>query len=64
MMMELRQPLSAGDVFPMTLIFEKAGRIDVEIPVRAPGDIPAEAVPSSAAIEDMGDNGDSMHESH
>lgn len=64
MMMELRQPLAAGDVFPMTLVFEKAGRVDVEIPVRAPGDIPAEAVPSSTVVEDMGDNADSMHESH
>ena len=40
MMMELRQPLKAGDSFPMTLIFEKAGPVEVAVPVRAPGDMP------------------------
>jgi copper(I)-binding protein len=64
MMMELRQPLAAGDTFPMTLVFEKAGRIDVEIPVRAPGDIPAAAVQPTSMIEDMSDSNDTMHEGH
>lgn len=40
MMMELRQPLRAGDSFPMTLVFEKAGPIEIAVPVRAPGDMP------------------------
>jgi copper(I)-binding protein len=33
MLMELAGPLKAGDKFPMTLVFEKAGSITVEIQV-------------------------------
>lgn len=40
MMMELRQPLKAGESFPMTLVFEKAGSVEIAVPVRAPGDMP------------------------
>lgn len=43
MMMELRQPLVAGESFPMTLTFEKAGAVEVSIPVRPAGDIPKQA---------------------
>ena len=48
MMMELRQPLRAGDSFPMTLVFEKAGPVEVAVPVHAPGDGPKTAHKTSA----------------
>lgn len=35
MMAGLRQPLKAGDSFPLTLQFEKAGKIEVAVPVQA-----------------------------
>jgi copper(I)-binding protein len=37
MLMGLRAPLHAGDSFPMTLVFEKAGRLSLEVEVRALG---------------------------
>jgi copper(I)-binding protein len=40
MLMGLKQPLEQGDVFPMTLMFEKAGDVVVDVPVdlkRKPG---------------------------
>ena len=36
MLMNLPQPLVAGERFPLTLQFEQAGRIDVSVEVRAP----------------------------
>lgn len=33
MLMELKAPLKAGDTAPITLVFEKAGRIDVNVPI-------------------------------
>jgi len=33
----LKAPLKAGDSFPMTLKFEKAGEVTVEMKVEAPG---------------------------
>ena len=33
MLMELRKPLAAGKNFPLTLTFEKAGKIELEIVV-------------------------------
>ena len=33
MLMELKAPLKAGDKFPMTLVFEKAGTITIEVQV-------------------------------
>jgi periplasmic copper chaperone A len=40
MMFDLVAPLKAGDALPFTLVFEKAGAIDVTIPVKAMGDVP------------------------
>lgn len=37
MLMNLRQPLKAGDTFPMTLVFEKAGKTEVNVQVGAAG---------------------------
>lgn len=34
MLMELQQPLKAGDKFPMTLVFEKAGKTEITVTVR------------------------------
>ena len=38
MLLELRQPLRAGDRVPVTLRFERAGEVRTELTVRAPGD--------------------------
>jgi periplasmic copper chaperone A len=35
MLMGLKKPLKAGDTFPLTLTFEKAGNISVTVPVQA-----------------------------
>lgn len=40
MLMNLPQPLVAGERFPLTLQFEQAGRIDVSVEVRAPDTAP------------------------
>jgi periplasmic copper chaperone A len=37
MFMGLKAPLKAGDSFPMTLKFEKAGEVTVNVKVEAPG---------------------------
>lgn len=37
LLMGLRAPLNPGDRLAMTLIFEKAGSIDIELAVEAPG---------------------------
>jgi len=34
MLMGLKEPLKAGDKFPLTLTFEKAGRVEVAVPVQ------------------------------
>jgi copper(I)-binding protein len=43
MFMELKQPLAEGDTFPVTLIFEHAGRIEVTFVTAAAGAIDPEA---------------------
>lgn len=42
MFMDLNRTLAAGDEFPLTLVFEKAGAVETTVTVRAPGDIPAD----------------------
>ena len=37
MLMDLKEPLKQGGTVKMTLTFEKAGAVDVEAPVQAPG---------------------------
>lgn len=37
MLMGLSAPLAEGDSFPLTLVFERAGAVTVDIPVRAIG---------------------------
>ena len=36
MLMDLRQPLKRGDTFPMTLVFERAGTVEVKVVVQVP----------------------------
>jgi copper(I)-binding protein len=40
MMMGLKEPLKQGERVPLTLVFEKAGKIDVELAVEAMGATP------------------------
>ena len=35
MLIGLKKPLKAGETFPLTLTFEKAGNISVTVPVQA-----------------------------
>lgn len=42
MLVGLKAPLKKGDVFPMTLRFEKAGEVTVQVNVEAPGSGAAE----------------------
>ncbi|MCZ4281830.1 copper chaperone PCu(A)C [Kiloniella laminariae] len=39
MMMGLTAPLKEGDTFPLTLTFEKAGKVDIEVTVQKAGDM-------------------------
>lgn len=41
MLMELKAPLKAGGTMPLTLVFEKAGRLDVAVPILPLGAQPA-----------------------
>lgn len=34
MMLDLKQPLKAGETIPLTLTFEKAGKVEIRVPVR------------------------------
>lgn len=43
MFMDLKQPLAEGDTFPVTLIFEHAGRVDVTFVTAAAGATDLEA---------------------
>lgn len=40
MLIGLKQPLKAGDKFPLTLTFERAGKVDVSVSVGDPGKPP------------------------
>jgi len=37
MLIGLNQPLKKGDKFPLTLVFEKAGKVSIEVPVESVG---------------------------
>jgi len=45
MFVGLKKPLSAGDQVKATLVFEKAGSVNVDYDVRAMGSLPAGAMP-------------------
>lgn len=38
MLMDMTQPLNVGETFPLTLHFERAGSVQLDVHVRAPGD--------------------------
>jgi copper(I)-binding protein len=42
MLMDLKAPLKAGDSFPLTLEFEKAGKVKVDVKVQAGAPAPGE----------------------
>lgn len=42
MLFGLRQPLVAGERFPLTLVFESAGSIEVEVAINEDAPVPAE----------------------
>jgi copper(I)-binding protein len=48
MMMDLKQPIERGKSFKASLKFEKAGPVEVEFTVVAPGATPAAAAPASS----------------
>jgi len=37
MLIDLNKPLKAGETFPLTLVFEKAGKISITVPVQSMG---------------------------
>ena len=37
MLIDLNRPLKAGETFPLTLVFEKAGKISITVPVQSMG---------------------------
>lgn len=41
MLIDLKQPLRAGQSFPLTLEFEKAGMLEVQIPIRPRAEMPS-----------------------
>ena len=43
MLMDLKQPLKEGDTFPMTLEFERGGKVEVKVVVQVPKAQPADA---------------------
>ncbi len=54
MLTGLKEPLKAGESFPLTLTFEKAGAITVAVKVMKPGAMGADAMP-------QGEHGGTMH---
>ena len=37
MLIDLNKPLKVGEKFPLTLVFEKAGKVSIEVPVESVG---------------------------
>lgn len=52
MFMGLKHPLTEGSSFPLTLVFEKAGKVTVSVPIKAAG----------AGMNMNGDNNQDRHE--
>ena len=42
MLIDLKEPLRQGETFPLTLTFAKAGKVGVDVPVKAPGEMGTE----------------------
>ena len=46
-LLDLKHALVAGDHVPLTLVFEKAGKIETQVVIRKPGDVPPSINPST-----------------
>lgn len=57
MLIGLAQPLKEGDRFPLTLTFERAGEVTVEVKVEGVGSMG----PHGAGSHDVGHHGDMHH---
>jgi len=57
MLIGLKKPLTAGDKFPLTLTFAKAGTISVTVPVQAMGANNMGATPDTGSMGGMGGMG-------
>ncbi len=65
MLMDLTGPLKVGESFPLTLVFEKAGSVAVEVDIRTPGDAPmAEEKPHDAHHDHSHDDGHDHDHDH
>jgi len=53
MMMDLKQPLKQDDKVPVTLEFEKAGKVTVSLDVQGAGAEGPTATPGSGSKKDM-----------
>jgi len=60
MFIGLTAPIKEGATVPLTLIFEKAGKITVDVPVQAPGAM----MPGGAMHDGMMHDGMMMHDGH
>jgi len=54
MLLGLQRQLRPGDEFPLTLVFDKAGRIEVTVRIEAPGATPGAADPNTRQHDDHG----------
>jgi copper(I)-binding protein len=54
MLIGLKGPLKDGETFPMTLVFEKAGSIDVSVQVQTPEEMRAGEAKSGSGMPGMG----------
>ena len=53
MLMQLKKPLKQGQTFPLTLTFEKAGAVTVEVAVGAPGAMDMPGMKAEPATKGM-----------
>lgn len=52
MLLDVKRAFRQGDMIPLTLEFEKAGKVDVELKVEAPGTIPARHEAKNGMMDD------------
>jgi copper(I)-binding protein len=55
MLIGLKSPLNAGETFPLTLTFEKAGAIEVPVTITAPGTKPGDQSAEQPKVQDAAD---------
>lgn len=64
MLMDVKEPLKDGDLVKVTLTFEKAGDIEVEATVEAPGATGPHGLDKQPAAEDKSQGEHQHHDSH